>query len=436
MRAGAVWVASFAALLLVGAPAVWRMRNLPLFGRAGVGAGVGAVLVSTVMTLSALIDAPWNAAILLIVSLAASIALGRILAADPQPDGQVEGSWLRLAASLLSAAAVGVVALSILAGASTSGDMIMFWGPKAQAFALAQTIDPAFFRDPFLGYMHPSYPPLVTNLYAFAAMAAGRMAWGAATATFPLLLAGLALALPGLLRESAGEPAASAASGLAVAGIGFVGMEADIAGNGEMPLLFFETLAMALLVRRDAGKPAMQLLAGILLAGAASAKIEGLPFVLAAAALFPLLRRDLPGRLPAALRLSLPTVAAVGVWFAYGARHGLFYGYRGYGSFLTIHPEMLPGVAAAVGHFLWRIGYAAPYLAPLIFLALRRRPWRPAWLPLGVAAALCAFLFFTYLHEDPNTYLWIGWSASRVFSPVIPLVAIAAATGTACRGQP
>ena len=39
--------------------------------------------------------------------------------------------------------------------------------------AIARTIDTAFLTAPFLEYLHVYYPPLVTNLYAFASMAAG-----------------------------------------------------------------------------------------------------------------------------------------------------------------------------------------------------------------------------------------------------------------------
>jgi hypothetical protein len=436
MKSGAVWIASFAALLIAGAPAVRGLRNLSLVTRAVLGAAVASVVLSTWMTLFSLVGLLWNVPVLLLVTLIASIGLGRPLEAGPDPAAKRPSSltgadrWLWTGAVLLSAAGVAVAALSVIAGASTSGDFIMFWGPKAQVFALTRTIDASIFRDPSLGYLHPSYPPLVTNLYAFATMLAGRMAWGAATATFPLLLAALALALPGLLRGTAAEPTASAAAALVVSGIGLVGMEADIAGNGEMPLLLFETLAMALLVRRDAAKPSMQLLAGILLAGTASTKIEGLPFVIATALLFPALRRDVPDKLRAALRLFLPTAVTLGAWFAFGARSGLFRGYEGYGRFLTIYPAIFPRVAASVGYFLWGIGYATPFLFPLVFLALRPRPWRPALLPLGIGATLCAFFLFTYLH-DQSPHMWIGWSAARIFSPLIPLLAIAGCAGTA-----
>jgi hypothetical protein len=59
----------------------------------------------------------------------------------------------------------------------------MFWGPKAQAFAAARTVDTRVLSDPLQDYPHPSYPPLVTSLYALGTIAASRFPWGAATLT-------------------------------------------------------------------------------------------------------------------------------------------------------------------------------------------------------------------------------------------------------------
>src|SRR5439155_8560074 len=101
-------------------------------------------------------------------------------------------------------------------GAATSPDLLIFWGTKAQAFAAARTIDASFLRKPLLQYLHPSYPPLVTNIYALAATAAGRFPWGAATLTFPLLLTALAMSLPGLLRLSVPRSSAWASSALII----------------------------------------------------------------------------------------------------------------------------------------------------------------------------------------------------------------------------
>ncbi len=54
-----------------------------------------------------------------------------------------------------------------------------------------------------------------------------------------------------------------------------------------------------------------------------------------------------------------------------------------------------------------------------------------AALPLGTAAALAAFLVFTYLHSAGEPAQWIAWSAARVFAPIPVLFALAAA----CRPQ-
>ena len=47
---------------------------------------------------------------------------------------------------------------------------------------------------------------------------------------------------------------------------------------------------------------------------------------------------------------------------------------------------------------------------------------------LALAALMAGFFVFTYLHlEDPSQ--WISWSAGRVFSPLLALLAVAAACG-------
>ncbi len=237
--------------------------------------------------------------------------------------------------------------------------------------------------------MHPYYPPLVTNLYALASMAAGRMSWTAATWVFPLLLAALALGLPGVLRTSAARASAAAASTLVVCALAYFGIEADIGGNGEMPLLFFETLAMALLVSEAAAGAAGQLLAGLLLAGVATTKVEGLPFALAAMILFLLARRrEARPAWKAALRLGLPTVLSLGVWFAFGASRHLFVGYSGEGALLDLHLENWKIVLRSIAVALSSTGHGLPYLVPLVcLLLLARSMTRLALIPLGAAAA-------------------------------------------------
>ena len=428
MRPGLAWLVSLAALPLVGYPVAFArpFRSLPVGCRLALAGGAGCFILSTVMTLAALLGVRWSPALLVVASFVVSVAVGRTIAREDPIGRPVEEPHgpISIAGALSSAAAVAIVTLSVAAGASTSGDFILFWGPKAQAFAAARTIDASFLKDPFLEYLHASYPPLVPNIFAFASMVAGRFAWGAATATFPLTLAGLAVALPGILRLGASRPAAHAVSAVVVAGLGLIGMETDVAGSAEMPLLFFETLALALLVSPAASRPSVQLLAGLLLGGAAATKVEGLPVALAASFLFVALRRG-EGRPGAALvRLLAPTAVAVGLWFAFGVVKDAFRGYRGYGRFLEVHLAASRTVLGGIARALWLIGYGLPFLVPATLLIVRRRPWRPALLPLATALALTGFLVFTYLHV-PDPALWIDWSAARVFAPLVPLLSLA-----------
>jgi hypothetical protein len=299
----------------------------------------------------------------------------------------------------------------------------VFWGPKAEAFARARAIDAAFLADPALEYLHASYPPLLTNVYALATMSAGRLSWLAATATFPTVLAALALGVHGVLRLRTNAARAAVATAVVVAGLGLLGNEADVAGNAEMPLLLFEALAMSLLIVPAASRPSVQRLVGVLLGGAACTKVEGLAFAIAAVALFLGLRRGEPPRWRAALRLSAPAVVGVGLWLAYGIRYRLFFGYRGYGEVEVLHWDRLGTALGAIGASLWRIGYGLPFLSAAALLLVGRRPSVLVWLPVGTAAVLALFFVFTYLHQADAT-LWIGWSAARIFSPLVPLLAI------------
>lgn len=289
------------------------------------------------MTLLALAGLAWHS-IPLVTIAALTAFLLRFLASseDAQGSGPSAKSpsglpeWLALA---VSATAVLVVFAASASAAATSPDLLLFWGPKAQAFVAARTVDAAFLREPLLDYLHVSYPPLVTNLYAFASIVGGRLAWGAATLTFPLCLAVLAFSLPGTLRSAAPRPIAWAASALVVSAFGYLGYDLDVAGNGEPWLWLSETLAMTLPVGGIGTTRAGQLLAGLLLSGAASAKVEGLPFALAAAMLFLLLRKKEARSGPAAALLLTPSLLSLGAWLAFGATRHLFRGYEQCGRF-------------------------------------------------------------------------------------------------------
>jgi hypothetical protein len=329
--------------------------------------------------------------------------------------------------------AYAITAISILAtlfatvsARSTSPDLLLFWGPKAQQFAAARTIDVGFLRAPYLEYLHVYYPPLVTEIFAFGAMVAGRFPWGAATLTFPLFLAATAVALAGILKTEAGAAPAAATAALATSAIALVGIHTSVAGNAEPFLLFFEILGLAVLLTPIARSNAGKLLAGLLFAGAASSKVEALPFVVTTIALFLAVDREARrSAIRTVLFLAGPAMVSLGTWFAFGAAKKLFFGYQGYGRTLAIRWESLPSIAADVGRSLWKVGFALPWLVPIIVLLFTPARCRRVWLPLGTAIVLAGFLLFTYTTTEANVRLLISWSAARVLSPLTVLIAFA-----------
>ncbi len=436
----AFWIAPLLLMPLVGAPLLLRasFRRFPVAAGVVLAGAAGAILTSFVMTLFALVGRRWSLSAVAAAATLLAWALSQLPAFAPDPalpSAARPGLASRLAA-LVSAGAIAAAAFATYLAAATSPDLFNFWGTKAQRFAAASEIDVAYLKEPFHGFLHPYYPPLVTNLGAFASMAAGRFSWEGAIATFPLLVAALAVGLPGTLGGSRSRSAA--ASALAVSAVSIVGIRAFVAGNGDTPLVFFETLAMALLLRSDAGDPSLQWLAGLLLAGAATTKVEGLPFAMASAGLFVALRGG-PFRsaLETTARLLGPASLALAAWFVFGASRGLFHEYSEYGPFATLHLEHFPRVASALAAALAGAAHGLPFLIPLVVVVVSGRPSRASWTAIGTAGALVAFLLFAYLHMAADPRLWVMWSAARVLMPVPVMLALAiAADGPAEEPSP
>ena len=263
-------------------------------------------------------------------------------------------------------------------------DLVFFWGAKAQQFAAARGIDLEFLRNPAHQYMHPYYPPLVSNVFAFATIAAGRFVWTAAALTFPLTLGALAAALPGVLRGMTSARAAAATSALVVATLACIGSQADIAGNADMPLYLFETLAMALLLRPDAAGASGDLLAGLLFAAAATAKVEGLAVRRSPATALALVAsrrhvgRAREGR-PAPARSDRASRSRRGSGSALS--RALFSEYSEYGRFFDVHPEHGAAIAVEIVTSLAATGRGLAYAIPLLCLVAAGRRGRMAALP-------------------------------------------------------
>ena len=434
MRTGSVWLLAFAALALAGAPLLAdpRFGRFSPASRAVLAALAGAVLTSDAMLLWTLLGWRWNAAGVLACGAALALALRAALPRrreeeSPPRELPLAPTSLDRISVVVTIAGIAAAAVATVAGSATSGDLVLFWGAKGQQFALARTIDAAFLKDPCHSYLQTSYPPLLTNLYALSTLVAGRFSWGAAALTFPLGLAILAVALPGVLSQMTSRSSALGATALAVASISAAGAASLIAGNAEMPLLIFEAVAIGILMGPIAASRGGALLAGLMLAGAASTKVEGLVFALAVLLVVPVIQRLPPRTLP---WLAGPTALSIGLWLFFGSSRGVFEGFGAAGPLLEVSWRRTPQVLSAIGRALASTVYGLPYLLPVLALLLSPRKSRSSLAPLLTAACLSAGLVFSYLHgrEDPSN--WIRWSAARVFLPVSVLLVLgAAATG-------
>ncbi len=422
------WLAGWVLLLpLLGAPLLSHRAYGSFSGacRSVLSAAAGAVILSFTQTLSALAGLPWSALPLALLTAAIAGSLRAVARDSAPPSPAALDDPGRSLAGFLVAGSIGIALLLTVGGAAGSSDLLLFWGPKAEAFASARTIDTGFLSDPRNAHMHPYYPPLVTNLFALSTTIAGSLPWDAATLTFPLVLAGLAVTLPSLLRRAERLWAPAAISAVVVSALALLGAEADVAGNADVFLWLFELVGMALLLASGPIDAPRLLLAGLLLAGAATSKVEGLPFALAAALFYLTGRRAQGGIAKPGVLLLAPTALSLGAWFWLGLSRKVFARYGEYGSLLDLRWERFGLVASQIVRAFWSAGWALPFLVPLAVLLLG--PGGARRLPLAVAATLAVFLTLTYLSPVPDPRLWIEWSASRTFAPIAALLALSAA---------
>jgi hypothetical protein len=427
VRGGGLWLALTALPALIGAPLLSHptFERYGFLARTALSAGVGTVVLSLVMTAAALAPVPWGVAWLTGASLVVVLFLRPLLGREAEGARPAGGGSraVVLGAGAVSAGAVAAALFATYAGATASTDLFHFWGPKAEAFAASRSIDAEFLRAPWHDHLHPDYPPLATNLFAFASLGIGRLPWGTVPYTYPLVLAAFALALSALLASDRPRAEGHAVAALVVADTALLGNAFLVGGTGDIYLVFFAISSAAILCGPDAGRDSRLLLSGLLLAGAASAKVEGLVLAGAAVALF-LLVTPRSRSLRAAVLLLAPTAACLGAWLAYGWTRQLFRFYVGYGSFGKLYPENLPLVLQTIGSEFLLAAWGLPFLVPLVVLLAARKSPRML-LPLGLAVLLTAFYLFTYLHATVLVRDWVTWSAGRIFTPVALLLALA-----------
>jgi hypothetical protein len=445
MRTGFLWLASLALFPAAGAPLLAHraFRGYGIPARIVLAAAAGAVVISETMTVATIFGWRWNVAALVLCGMLECLALRFVLggempaAEEDRPRDSGPRSWAARVAILVCALAILAAAVAAISASATSPDLQLFWGPKAQAFAAARGLDAAYLADPIYHYQHRSYPPLLPNVYAFAILAAGggRLPWLAAIATFPILIVGMAMGLPGILRRSVPRTDALVAAAAITAAAGFLGIALEMAGNADPAILLFGTLAVAILLGTGGEERSGQLLAGLLLAGAAMVKTEGLPLAAAAVVCLFLLRRRTFSPRSVAL-LAVPTLVCLASWFAFGLRTGAFREYESYGPILEVHWERLGCVLTLIARCLAEAGAATPWLVPLAALLIARSKSRRALYPLAIAALLGAFFVFTYLHGDADPTLWIIWSSGRIFAILSPLLVLAVIAGRVPDGVP
>lgn len=319
----------------------------------------------------------------------------------------------------LVALPLALLAYGIATARLTCGDLLFFWGPKAQRFFVAGKIDTDFLRFPHYFLMHSDYPPLVPLTYVSGSLAAHRLSWwGTLWLTFVLVAAMTAILHGVALRELGAARAMRFAALLAaVVTCGIVAGRA--AGAADTMLYAYEALALVFLTFLRPSRGAT-MLASLALAAAVLTKVEGAAFAAVAIAAFALTSR----RLRESLVLALAPGACLGLWLAFATHHQLLDSYRRGGQ--SLHLANLGEVLRAT---VRQASYGAawlPWIAVVVPLLLGTR-WKRAAIPLLVAAGSFAYTIYFYLHETDPSW-WIRTSAERVLlTTLIALVAAAAA---------
>jgi hypothetical protein len=396
----------------------------------------GALVVCLGTWILSLAGIPWSVPLILALAFVPAL-FPRRRSRETEPVAEGPGSPVAGAAVVLVLAAVTYAAATARA---TAADLLLFWGAKGQRFAQARAIDVDFLREPMHRLMHPDYPPMLTSLYAWGTLAAGRFAWGAATLTLPLWLALALAAFYGFAHRSIGRRSAAEHTAVLAAGLGFLTVQMLTAGNADVLLTYFEVVALSALVfSGDDGEG--RIAAAAALTGAVLTKVEGVVFAGLLVGAFVLFGtscgrgRDRGRgrglrRVQAAVSLGLPPLLAFAAWLAYCRFHGLLDIYGPRPGPTSAH------IPAILGQILHEASFSSAYAPWVVFLVLLM--WgaksRAAAMPLLCGAGFVAFLVYMYATSRVDPSLWIYWSGARLL--LTPLVCLAVASAALSRRTP
>lgn len=415
-------IAFLAATLLVVIAGAWIARlgavaRLDRRAQLAIVFALGCLAATILMFIESLIGMSWDrislGSPLFFLALAAPRASWRERAAESR------WTWSDIAIVLL----VALTLYGVLDARETNGDLVHFWGPKAQQFHLTGKIDAEFLGFQHYYLMHPDYPPLLPLLLAWGSLGSHGFSWWGALLLTPLFLYATVEAFRGLACDALGVEGASRVALLLAAVLTYGFAQGRVAGAADPPLLLFETIALAALTFDGEGWGGVAI-AALALGAASWTKVEGAAFTIIVVAAYAVTRR----RPLATLALLSPSIVLLGSWIAFAARHHLLDAYAANRGALNLAatPMVLLEVAKSASYG----AFFLPWIAAAAPLLISRR-WRAAALPLAVAVLTVGCTLFFYVHgHDPRW--WIKASGDRVL--LTPLMCLVVASAASMRG--
>ncbi|MBV9494578.1 MAG: hypothetical protein JOZ54_10055 [Acidobacteria bacterium] len=397
-------------LTLVGLVArrVPYVREMELPAQIAISFAAGLLLTATLMFLWSLLGIEWTR-LSLGIPLLILIALGWTKGATAKGTG-----WIGIAFFVL------LTTYGALTARETCADLLYFWGPKGAHFHQAGKIDVDFLKFPHYYLMHPDYPPLLPEIYAWGTLAARKLSFWGALGLTPLFLLATVLAFRGIAARKIGEVMAGRFAILLAAVLAYGYAIGMVAGAADPPLVFFEVIALAALTFAEDREG--WIVAALGIAGAMFLKVEGLTFAVVLLAAFVVTRRKI---LPAILAAA-PGAILLGVWIAFAKHHEFLDSYRSNNK--PFHPEQVGTVLRLTVREASYNFFYFPWVASLAPLPFGRNR-KHALLPLLTGLGVIAYTIYFYLHA-PDPAWWIASSAERVLLTALACFVVASAAAS------